>query len=72
VNELLRRHGLRVLIVAAIALVAAGLWIRPDEGVDALPGFYALTGAAVVVVVVFAVRALHRILARAEDEYDAD
>lgn len=71
-NELLRRHGLRVLIVAAIALGVAGIWIRPQAGIDILPGFYALTGFFLVIAVVLAARALRRVLVRPEDEYDAD
>jgi hypothetical protein len=72
VKDSLSRYGLQALIAAAVVLLLAGVWIRPADGVDALPGFYALTGAASVGVVVFAVRALHRVLTRPEDEYDAD
>ncbi len=71
-NERTRRLGLRTLIVAAIVLGAAGIWIRPDKGIDAMPGFYPLTGAVIVVAVVLTVRLLHRLLSRPEDEYDAD
>jgi len=70
--ELLRRHGLRILIAAAVVLGVAGLWIRPDKGIDAMPLFYPATGAVLVVALVLAVRALLRVLARPEDEYDAD
>jgi MFS-type transporter involved in bile tolerance (Atg22 family) len=72
VNELLRRHGFRALIVLSVALAIAGIWIRADSGIDSLPGFYALTGIAIVVAVVLGVRMLSRLLVRPEDEYDAD
>lgn len=71
-NEWIRNRGLSALIVAAVALGAAGLWIRPEEGIDAMPGFYPLTGISIVVAVVLAVRVLRGWLWRPEDEYDAD
>jgi len=63
---------IRYLVVAAVVLGGVGLFIRPDSGVDRMPGFYPLTGVLIITVVVLAVRALTRLIERPEDEYDAD
>ena len=60
------------LLIAAAVLGIVGLFIRPESGVDRMPGFYPLTGISIIVLVVLGVRALARVLERPEDEYDAD
>jgi len=62
----------RYLTIATVVLGIIGLFIRPESGVDRMPGFYPLTGVAVIAIVVLAVRVLTRVLERPEDEYDAD
>jgi|GEM_PF-1688575 len=63
---------IRYLLVAAVVLGGVGLFIRPESGVDRMPGFYPLTAVVIITLVVLAVRALTRLLERPEDEYDAD
>lgn len=63
---------IRYLVVAAVVLGGVGLFIRPDSGVDRMPGFYPLTGVLIITLVVFGVRLLARLIERPEDEYDAD
>jgi len=63
---------IRYLTIATVVLGIIGLFIRPESGVDRMPGFYPLTGVAIIAIVVLAVRVLARVLERPEDEYDAD
>lgn len=63
---------IRILAIAAVILGIIGLFIRPESGVDRMPGFYPLTGVLIIAIVVLAVRVLARVLERPEDEYDAD
>ena len=62
----------RYLTIATVVLGIIGLFIRPESGVDRMPGFYPLTGVAIIAIVVLAVRVLARVLEKPEDEYDAD
>lgn len=63
---------LRILAALTAALVLAGLFVRPEEGPDAILLFYPIVAFAAVVVVVIAVRLLRGLLERDRDYYDAD
>ncbi|MFO7763629.1 MAG: hypothetical protein R6V61_07850 [Wenzhouxiangellaceae bacterium] len=63
---------IRYLVIAAAVLGGVGLFIRPESGVDRMPGFYPLTAVLIITLVVLGVRVLARLLERPEDEYDAD
>ncbi|MDT8437627.1 MAG: hypothetical protein RQ729_01305 [Wenzhouxiangellaceae bacterium] len=58
--------------IAALVLGLVGLFVRPDHGVDAMPGYYPLVGIAIVAGAIALVRLLTRVLQRPEDYYDAD
>ena len=68
----MKNGWIRTLTIATVVLGIIGLFIRPESGVDRMPGFYPLTGVAVIAIVVLAVRVLARALEKPEDEYDAD
>ena len=68
----MKNGWIRYLTIATVMLGIIGLFIRPESGVDRMPGFYPLTGVAIIAIVVLAVRVLARVLERPEDEYDAD
>ena len=68
----MKNGWIRYLTIATVVLGIIGLFIRPESGVDRMPGFYPLTGVAIIAIVVLAVRVLARVLERPEDEYDAD
>ena len=70
--NIVQKHGLTLLIVFAVVLGVAGVFLRPEYGPDSPVGFYPMVGVLAVVVAVSVTRLLAPLLKRPEDEYDAD
>ncbi len=62
----------RGLVIATAIPGLAGLFIRPESGVDRMPGFYPIIAIVLITAVVLVARLLARVIRRPEDEYDAD